>query len=152
MIIQLASFNSIICKSSNISNESPTTWIIALVWCSTFGLHSIITWHWVWMCTKLHNLTQYVMNNVWSIESSLQCHGTYNHSSLPSWLILICSWGVFSCSTCGSALALLFASPIAWLGILRWDDPMCRTWSIWHALASLLNSSTWASLHWDNHL
>ena len=30
MIIQLASFNSNICKSSNISNESPTTWNLHL--------------------------------------------------------------------------------------------------------------------------
>ena len=37
------------------------------------GLHSIFTWHWVWMRTRLHILTQHMMINMKSIESSLQC-------------------------------------------------------------------------------
>ena len=85
MIIQLASFNSIICKSSNISNESPTTQIWHLyvdsTWTSlnfylTLGFGcalSFITWFNIWW-TMWDQLNQ-VFN----------AHGTYNQSSTFWW-------------------------------------------------------------------
>jgi hypothetical protein len=38
------------------------------------------------------------------------------------------------------------------VGHIRWDVPKCGNWSIWHALASLLPSSSWASQCLGNHL
>ena len=72
------------------SNKSPqleydTCMLIAL------GLHSIFTWHWVWMCTSLHILTQsyddqYEIN--W-IKSPMPMVPTINHSLFDGTQIIL---------------------------------------------------------------
>ena len=81
-----------------------------------------------------------------SSSSSLSpCH---YHLHGRSWLELGAS---FLAQLVAFVEASLDASPITWLGILRWDDPKCGTWSIWNAWASLFLSSSWASQYLGNH-
>jgi hypothetical protein len=60
----------------------------------------------------------------------LSSSSSSNHHHLHGW-----SWFAPRVSSLAQIVtlvdALLFASPIAWLGTLRWGDPKCGTWSTW---------------------